>query len=252
MRSFSGFLLSMMVVAALCAITSPSSLASGKRTVVVELFTSQGCSSCPPADALLGELAKRDDVVALSLPIDYWDYLGWTDTLSRPAHKQRQKAYKKTLNLREVYTPQMIIGGTTDAVGSHREEVNQIISELQLVASELNVTLAQSGQAMQVSIEPKDQASVYDGSATVWFVRYKSVHHQAIGRGENGGKTLPYYNVVRDIHSIGMWDGTALQITIPAHDSPTDETDACAVLVQENGTGRILAAARLNLTSESN
>ena len=226
---------------------SPIAPADTSRPIVVELFTSQGCSSCPPADAYLGELAARDDVIALSLPVDYWDYLGWKDTLATPAFTQRQRAYAHRLNLRSVYTPQIVVDGVTDAVGSRRGHVERAI-ELRgdmLGNARVPVTFAQAGTAIAIRVgagePPKDEA-------TLWLVRYNRATTVEIERGENAGNTFTYANVVRELTPIGMWNGDPLEMKLPKASLSAPGYDGCAVILQEDGPGPVLGAARLDMT----
>jgi hypothetical protein len=208
--------------------------------VVVELFTSQGCNTCPPADAYLGELAKRRDVVALSLHVDYWDYIGWKDTLSLGIATDRQRAYASHLGRGFVYTPQMVIDGAAEAVGSHRATVAREIDDARAAAGKIPVRVVYKGNdTMTVSLPDAPSAGK---PATVWLVMYDAVHTTDIKSGENGGKQLTYYNVVREFRQIGTWSGKAMTIPVKAED---DGRAGCAVLVQEGGTGRIIGAGKV-------
>ena len=218
--------------------------ADAANPILVELFTSQGCSSCPPADAFLHELAERDDVIALSLPVDYWDYLGWKDTLAMPAFTQRQQAYAKQLHLRGVYTPQMIIDGVTDAVGSRRRHVERAIElRAEMIGTRrVPITAIDQGAAITIHIgagePPKHEA-------TLWLARYNRRMPIDITRGENAGKTVIYTNVVRELTPIGMWNGAALELRLPKSSLRAQGYDGAAIILQDDDTGPVLGATRL-------
>lgn len=234
-----------VIAAALALAPSAPARAQAKSPTVVELFTSQGCNSCPPADAYLGELAQRDDVLALSMHIDYWDYLGWTDSFAIPHATERQRAYGRALGKTYVYTPQMVINGAAEAMGSRRPGVERAIER---AAAErrgsVSVSLTASADDDRLLIriaggEPRD--------AVVWLVLYDRRHEVEVGHGENGGRKLIYHNVVRDITRIGTWTGKPLEIALAADALRQGGRSACAVLVQENGHGAIIGAARMAL-----
>jgi len=210
---------------------------------IVELFTSQGCSSCVAADKFFAELAERPDVVALSFHVDYWDYLGWRDTLSDPAHTERQRGYAAVHGSRRVYTPQMVINGTDDFVGSDRGAVDKAIAQ-----STLAVPVTMRRGDGTVEIEVAGRSVPHQWPATIRLVLLTSEAEVAIGRGENAGTTMDYYNVVRAMRPVGMWDGEAVKITLPEHELMGHGVDACAIIVQEdkpNGPGAIIGAAWL-------
>ncbi|MDF1687554.1 MAG: DUF1223 domain-containing protein [Parvibaculaceae bacterium] len=216
--------------------------------VVVELFTSQGCSSCPPADAYMNDLSQREDVLALSLPVDYWDYLGWKDTLASPAHTNRQRAYQKALGTRNVYTPQMVINGQAHAVGSRRPLVEEAIAEQRTSrTTPPSMHFDKQGDILELKVGasalPHDQKH-----ATLWLVRYNKETPVTIERGENRGKAITYVNVVREMMPIGMWTGKAVTIDIPIDSLMAQGYDGCAAILQADGQGPILAAAELNLS----
>ncbi len=211
-----------------------------ERPVVVELFTSQGCNTCPPADALAGELAKLPGVLPLSLHVDYWDYIGWKDPFALPENTPRQRGYANALDARFIYTPQMMIDGIYDAAG-HRQRlvygaIDRAAQNLPAVAMELDpvkgVVRIPAGEA------PRE-------GATVWQVVYDKQHNSDITRGENSGKTLSYYNVVREFNEIGQWTGEAMEIALNLdHNS---ENDACAILLQTGRNGRMLGVVTMAL-----
>lgn len=205
--------------------------------VLVELFTSQGCSSCPPADALLHDLSKRDDVIALALHVDYWDYIGWKDKFALPGHTARQKAYASAAGRRMIYTPQMIINGTDHVVGTHPMDVAELIAihDAKPAPVELTVTETDNGITIRATAATRLVAGV-----EVRLVRYMPEATVAIKRGENAGKTLTYRNVVQSWHDLGLWDGGAVFETHVTGDLPA------VVIFQAENHGAILAAQKLN------
>jgi hypothetical protein len=210
---------------------------------IIELFTSQGCSSCVSADAYFAGLAKRKDVVALSFHVDYWDYLGWKDTLGDPAHTERQRDYAAAHGSRRVYTPQIVVNGTEDFVGSDRSAIDAAIAQSQLVVP-VAMRLGDGTVEIEVAARPKPHSV----PATIRLALLTSEAAVAIARGENAGKTIEYYNVVRAMRPVGMWDGEAVKITLPGHEIMPKGIDGCAIIVQEdlpNGPGAIIGAAML-------
>ncbi len=211
---------------------------------LIELFTSQGCSSCPPADALLAEYASRPHVVALSFPIDYWDYLGWKDTLASPRHAERQHAYAKALRSGNVYTPQVVVNGVANAVGSNRQQVNTAVDRTKGEIADRGVKVAavRIGEKALISVgaAPRNQPGKLR-SGTVWLAVVKPKVDVTIGRGENRGRTLTYHNVVRELTPIGMWTGEPLEIELPA-DALLAGGHKCAVFLQTGKLGRVIGA----------
>jgi hypothetical protein len=199
------------------------------RPIVVELFTSQGCSSCPPADALLRELARRDDVLALGFHISYWDRLGWKDPLSSEASTERQRAYARRLNGGQVYTPQIVVEGSSDLVGSNRAAVLKALSEARPVAAE-PVTFAPDCRSVRIGAGT--------GGGSVLLVRF--VRHQTtqVAAGENAGRVLQDANGVRMLATLGDWTGPARDFAI----DPPAAGEGLAVLVQAPD-GKILGAS---------
>lgn len=211
--------------------------AAGERVVVVELYTSQGCSSCPPADELLRELAPRDDVIALALHVDYWDYIGWKDAFARPEHTKRQKGYAYVAGDRTIYTPQMIVDGREHVIGYNPMRLAKLLETSGAAAQTVTLELSRQGSKLDILVSPK--ATV--GNAVVQLVRYNPGATVNIGRGENKGKTLTYANIVTDWQVVGEWDGSAeLRMSVDI-----DGEEPLAVLVQSPGYGPILGAARL-------
>jgi hypothetical protein len=209
--------------------------ADDAHPVVVELFQSQGCSSCPPANANLIKLSQRSDVLALSFGVTYWDQLGWKDTFASPQYTARQWDYAHALRHDNVFTPQVVVNGRIDGVGAQPGEIEQLMQRAERPAG--GPTLSIGGGAVMVGAAGRPAKA-----ADVWLVRYDPrVVQVAIQRGENSGRTLPHRNVVRELVRLGAWNGQAARFTLPASHDPALST---AVLVQTSGAGPILAAAK--------
>jgi hypothetical protein len=215
--------------------TSPGTSSSG---VVVELYTSQGCSSCPPADEFMAELAQADQVIALSLHVDYWDYIGWEDSFAHAAFTERQKAYARAAKSRMIYTPQMIIGGVDRVEGNAPDAVVKLIGKHMAAVRPVTLTLERVGDVVVIRAEA---ATPLQAGAEVQLVRYLPEATVAIERGENAGRTVVYRNVVTGWDKIGDWPGIyplELQAAVP-------QGEPVVVIVQEPGPAAILAAAQL-------
>ena len=234
-RIIAPFLIALAVAAA------PLARAAEPLTVV-ELFTSQGCSSCPPADRLLGELAERDDVLALSEHVDYWDYLGWKDPFASVAASQRQRAYAARFDLPYVYTPQMVVQGEAQVVGSERHDVLREIAAQRPLPVDVDVRALPDQDTMVVEIGGAPAV----GPAEIWLVFFDHRRTTDIRRGENRGRRLTYRNVVRTFERIGTWSGEPVSVPVDIT-AMADRGEACAVLVQGAGTGPIYGAARVDL-----
>lgn len=218
---------------------------AGQPRALVELFTSQGCSSCPAADKLLGELATDPSLVAVSVPIDYWDYLGWKDTLASPAHSARQRAYARLRGDRQVYTPQVVVNGSMHALGSDRTAIERAITQTDRNPTIMSVPVLMSigGSNLNVKIASAERAHV---GSEVWLCPLAKSVPVAIGRGENHGRTVTYHNVVRRWLKIGDWSGTDSTWSISLANIEDDEIDSAAVIVQEGSHDRpgiVLGAA---------
>ncbi|WP_299628281.1 thioredoxin family protein [uncultured Tateyamaria sp.] len=222
------------LLAALSCIGAP---AMAQSPVVVELFTSQGCSSCPPADKLMHELAKRDDVIALALHVDYWDYIGWKDEFADPKHAERQRGYAVEAGRRSVYTPQMIINGVTDIVGARPMELSKAIAEHAANPAPVALEVVRAGSRVTISAD----AVSAEGPFLVHMLRYQSERTARITRGENAGHTLSYANVTEDWKILAEWDG----VTTLAMDAVAEGDNPVVVMVQKGRHGPILAAAQL-------
>lgn len=223
-----------IAVAILATFGNPVSAGS---PVVVELYTSQGCSSCPPADKILARLAQQEEIIALALHVDYWDYIGWKDKFADPANTKRQRAYARAARERTIYTPQMIIGGKTLVVGNRSSSVSEAIEKHSRISLPVNVTLKRQGNTVIINASADGQIE----GAVVHVVTYREQASVKITRGENAGRTLKYNNIVRDWKTIGNWNGQGnydATVTV-ASDMPV------VVLVQAPDTGPILGASRL-------
>jgi hypothetical protein len=221
--------------------------ANAEPRAVMELFTSQGCSSCPPADKLLGEYATRDDVLALSFNIDYWDYLGWKDTLASHDFSERQKAYSEARGDRQVYTPQIVVNGGEHVIGSNRSAIDAALERAESKGLPVPISLTQSDDAVEVHIGAAPEAGTAKG--TLWLVMYDSTVSVPIERGENRGETITYHNVVRKLRPIAMWKGEAMSVDLPKSEMHQAKVARCAVLLQtekQNGLpGAVLGAAAI-------
>ena len=210
--------------------------------VVIELFTSEGCSSCPPADALLGRLAQRHDLLALAFHIDYWDSLGWKDPFSAKFATARQSAYSHMLDVM-VYTPQMVVGGARDAIGSDEAAVGLAI-EAEKVRPKVTLAISRDERgALKVAIPAGDGASA---PSSVYEALFDVTHVTPVGRGENSGRTLTEFNIVREWRKIGEWSGKPVEIALGV-DSRSTSFDACAVVVQEGDEGPVRGAIAFDL-----
>lgn len=211
---------------------------------VLELFTSQGCSASPPADALLAELGKRKDIIALAYHVDYWDYIGWPDTFGDDAHSRYQRAYAQAQGKARIYTPQLMVNGMADVVGSRAGEVEAALAGADLP---LEVGLEAGADMLEVEIGP-------DGAlheATVWLVTYKSGADVAVEGGENRGRTLRYTQIVTGRQVLGMWEPeNGAHIKLPLAEILGETSDGAAIIVQEDRAGLpgpILGAAAFAL-----
>jgi hypothetical protein len=231
-----------------------TSATAGEPRAVVELFTSQGCSSCPPADRLMGQLAQDPSLITLSLPVDYWDYLGWKDTLALHGNSTRQREYATTRGDRQVYTPQAVVNGMMHALGSDKSSIEGAISQTRRQATPLTLPVKVTVAEGKATVHVPDAVSA-DRSAEVWLFPVTNKAEVKVGRGENGGRTLNYYNVVRRWVKLGDWNGKAEDFSVNLSDLPNAEfslkdIDHLAVIVQKNASvkpGLMLGAATTSL-----
>ena len=225
----------------------PHGQAGDPPRAVVELFTSQGCSSCPPADHLMGELAKNPQYVAMSWPVDYWDYMGWKDTLASPLFTNRQKAYAEARGDGEIYTPQVVVDGLKHVVGSDSEAIQSAVAieHGQRGALSVAMTTTETPNGLHVALGGATPDS--GSSASLWLLHVLKSKAVAIGRGENSGRTVTYTNVVRSFTKIGDWTGASASYTIPAAQLKTPDTEGYVLLLQAGAPtspGVILAATK--------
>jgi hypothetical protein len=269
-----------LAFAGMFVLAGTAAQAGNVRPVVVELFTSQGCNSCPPADVFLGKLSQRSDVLALTLPVTYWDMLGWKDSLANEANTRRQKAYAAAMGHGGVYTPQIIVDGVQDVVGSRIANVEAAIEarseaiEAGMAIAEVHnaegtftasriasgyepaaapppphntdplvpVALNENGQELHINIG----AVGGQHNATVWLLHLRSAVTVAIKAGENEGRSVTYHNVVGDIRAVGIWKGSSLSLTLPRSAMAGLPHDAVAVLVQHGGYGHVIGASYIS------
>jgi hypothetical protein len=222
---------------------APGVAKADPRPAVVELYTSQGCNSCPPADALLGELVHRNDVLPLAFHVDYWDNLGWRDMFSSGEATHRQTLYAQKLGLDSIYTPQMIVDGATDVVGSRRGEVMALLRG-QRDGVTLKASRDRNDIVVDVGAASGSQADSQRPSAVVLAIAYSNSAETKVERGENAGKTLREFNIVRGFWRLGNWSGKPAQMHFDAGQLPEGTTDL-ALLLQEIGPGPILGAATI-------
>ena len=214
-------------------------MAKAENPVVVELYTSQGCSSCPPADRLLANLATHDYVIALALHVDYWDYLGWADKFANPEYSNRQRRYARVWNERSVYTPQMVVQGVNYMVGSRSDEIQRQIMQAEEIAPRVALTVQNAGRGINVRMEALGGVT---READIYLVRFSESETVVIERGENAGKTIEYVNIVKSWESLGRWDGNgAATVSVPQADA-----GEYVVIIQAPGPAEIYAAARLS------
>src|SRR3954463_4549123 len=217
---------------------------AGPRAVV-ELFTSQGCSPRPPPDRVLNELAREPDVIALSLPVDYWDYLGWKDTLASPAFSARQRAYSNARGDRQGVTPQMIVNGKISCVGSDRAQIGRSMARASAGGDRLpvRIELAENGPMLTIDVGRAEPPA----SGEVWVLPVMKAREVSIGRGENRGRSVTYANVVRGMTRAGYWSGAPARLEVPLKKARHGEADSYVVLLQEGDPekpGSILGAAK--------
>jgi hypothetical protein len=226
-----------------------SAVASRPVTAVIELFTSQGCSSCPPADALLKDIAaSHKDVMALTLPVDIWDYIGWKDTLATPKNSERQRAYSRLLGSGPVYTPQMVVNGVSQAVGSDAREVDVAMEKAKAALGAKRVPVQLWPHRNSVIIELGDAPAGVDvKDSTIWLAVVQKSVTVPIQRGENAGETLTYHNVVRELTPVGAWSGKAATIQLLRSAFMRPDIEDIIVLIQEADYGAIVGAAWLGL-----
>ena len=235
-----------------CAALVPA--VAGEPRAVIELFTSQGCSSCPPADRLLGELAQDRSLITMSLPVDYWDYLGWKDTLALHGHSNRERAYADARGDRDVFTPQVVVNGVVHVLGSDKAAIEKAIAETRRDAAPLMLPISVTVADGKVTVDVPAATDSHT-SGEVWLCPITNKAQVAVGRGENHGRTLNYYNIARRWVKLGDWNGQAQKFTLPVGQIPDadfslNDVDHLAVFVQSGVAakpGLMLGAATATL-----
>jgi hypothetical protein len=245
-------------MAAVCALAWPVAAAAAevelpepglsKIVGVIELFTSQGCSSCPPADVLLKSYAGRSDVLALSMPVDYWDYLGWKDTLGNPKNTERQRNYAKSRGDGQVYTPQAVVNGMVHCNGASAKDIDAALEASEATLAANRVPLRFSTNRGSILIEASaatEQSTIKE--ATIWLAVIQKTADVTIEQGENRGKTLSYTNVVREMTPVGTWTGQPMRIQLARSALMRPQLETVAVLLQQGKAGPIIGAAMTGL-----
>ncbi len=246
LKIWNHFISSLILASAILAFAAAPA-AARPASAVIELFTSQGCSSCPPADELLAEYAQRDDVLAISMPVDYWDYLGWKDTLASPANSQRQREYASSRGDRMIYTPQVVINGIAAAPGYDQQIIDSTIEATisQLESDAVAVSMESIDDKIVISVEAAGEQSRYQ-SGTLWLLLFKKQIEVPVTRGENAGRSITYTNVVREMTPVGTWNGERAVYTLPKTDLMSRGLEGCAILLQSGSAGPIIGAAILD------
>ncbi len=213
---------------------------------VLELFTSQGCSSCPKADALLKTYVDRQDVIALTMPVDYWDYLGWKDTFANPVYSARQRAYARARGDRHVYTPQVVVNGLIHVNGQDARAIDAGIrrtaQRLAKYRVPLKAWIEDNSLIIRAAAAPHPEKNL---RGTIWLALVKRVARVGVERGENRGRLLTYYNLVRELTPVGEWNGAPFSLRLPKEHLMRLEADGCVVMVQKGSAGPIVAAVEI-------
>ncbi len=226
-----------LILTATLFVASP--MKAGERAVLVELFTSQGCSSCPPADAFLHKLAERDDVVALALHVDYWDYIGWKDSFAKPEFAARQRAYARLGNRSMIYTPQMVINGRDDVVGSNPMDTNELIEQHKKLPVSVDLSAVREGGQLMVWAQSRIDSNEV---VSVYLMPYNPKTTVEILRGENAGRTFSYANVVTDMLLVAEWDmRQPLDLEVDL-----DTGQPAVIVLQRSRNGAVEAALKVD------
>ncbi|KAA5601172.1 DUF1223 domain-containing protein [Blastochloris sulfoviridis] len=225
----------LLALIAATTISGPPAAIAAEGPRVVELFTSQGCSSCPPADTFIGQLADRPGVIALSLAVDYWDYLGWKDTLALPAHAARQRAYAETRGDRRLFTPQVVVNGRESVPGQDRAAIERALQAAR-IHTPVPVSAAVKDGQIKVSVGGSNGVA---RSGEVWVLGVQRTAAVEISRGENAGHTVAYRNVVRHIRRLAAWTGQPIEVAADLSALTANECDLLVVLVQDAAEGRL-------------
>lgn len=231
-------------------LSAPAMAQQTSSKVVLELFTSQGCSSCPPADALLESYKKRDDIIALTVPVDYWDRLGWKDTYASRAYTVRQQDYARSRGDGQVYTPQIVVDGKQHIVGSSRGAIDGAIAASKKAHERTAATLQARIDGVDIVVDvgaARAGAEVSGGQLLVAVV--KDAGTVAIGRGENAQRSITYHNIVRSLNVVGAWSGKAQTVRVPKNTLTLNDAQSVVVLLQSGAGGPILGATQIRLGS---
>ena len=235
----------------LFAFMTGASAQADQQITVVELYTSQGCPACLRADKLLGKLAARDDILALSLHVDYWDYCGWVDPFDSEVFSQRQQRYLEKRRLPYVYTPQVIVDGQYQASGNKPKEVQANIRAAQDRTEGRVVVRLERVSDSEVRVRIPEVDARYRGEADIMLVRFDEKHVTDVVRGENKGKTLVNHHVVRMLRPMARWNGEPVDVIVALQELDGADPDYCAIFVQERGQGRILGASAVDMRVSS-
>lgn len=242
LRFLTGFLFAIIFMLALpvADVKAETKQLSG----VLELYTSQGCSSCPPADKLMQEYAKRKDLVTLSFSVDYWDYLGWKDTFGASAHSERQRDYARFRGDGQIYTPQMMINGKVHKIGSYKKRIDKAIDQdrTDFSARQIRIKMQEDEKHLLANIQAGKNS---EGSATLWLALVKNEARVRIKRGENTGRYITYHKIVRKLIKAGAWQGAEKTIKIFRKDFGKENFDQYVLLLQEGKGGPLVGAAEL-------
>jgi len=235
--------ISLVILSVILAGTASFAQARDARQpdTVVELFTSQGCSSCPPADAIMGKLVQNPDVLGLTLSVTYWDYIGWPDTFADPENDARQTQYRDQLNARYVYTPQMVIAGQNHFVGSNKHQLEENLHRFKGHAKSLELNWRFSGNHIIIDLP------AHTGGGAIWQLDLDDKNDVKIRRGENRGKSVSYHNVVRKIQLLKQWDGDKQTLKLDLAELAALGREKCALLIQQGSFGPILAALVIDI-----
>ncbi len=239
-------------IAVLAAGSSASADSDGSahgRKRVIELFTSQGCSSCPPADALLEKYKTRDDTIVLSFPVDYWDRLGWKDTFGSRENSDRQRAYAVRRGDHEIYTPQVVVDGRAHSIGSVRTSIDSVLSSTKadVEAARVSLKATREGGSLIVSVGGAARRAGSETSGRLLLAAVQDSGTVAIGRGENSGRKITYHNVVRSLRDVGSWNGSGTRMRVELTPAETSCCSSVVLLLQQPGGGPVLAADQINL-----
>ena len=230
------------------ALTVPSRAEKPEPTtdtpVLIELFTSQGCSSCPPADALLNRYRDKPGVITLSFSVDYWNYLGWHDTLSSPENSERQRDYALARGDGAVYTPQVVVDGITHVNGANEAAIEMAMRQTTRRLKDVKVPMSMHAEGKSLVVDIADAPAASDmREGTIWLAVAKDKETVAIDRGENRGKEITYSHPVVDLLPIGMWKGEKMSLRLPLKDLQTNGSDCLVAMLQVDGSGPVLGAA---------